>query len=136
MRAKPYQQSIGIIHLTLLWRRPISYRNQYTDLLCKSMDWSLYDISLRHERVNTFGKCSEKLIFLTLRYAQYSEYSEYTQANIPFLHSLFLLFSDVFRGCKKGKLDWNELKWGSLNKKTPEQWHRTLIWYCSHTCWF
>ena len=38
--------------LTLSWRRPISYRKQSTDLLRKSMDWFLYDISLRHERVN------------------------------------------------------------------------------------
>ena len=36
---------------TLPWWRPISYRNQSTDLLCKSMDWFLYDIGLRRERV-------------------------------------------------------------------------------------
>ena len=43
---------VGKKHLTLSWRRPISYRNQSTDLLCKSMDWFLYDIGLHHERVN------------------------------------------------------------------------------------
>ena len=37
--------------LTLSWRRSLSYRNQSTDLLCKSMDWFLYDNDLRHERV-------------------------------------------------------------------------------------
>ena len=37
--------------LTLSWRRPLSYRNQSTDLLRKSMDWFLYDSGLRHERV-------------------------------------------------------------------------------------
>ena len=37
--------------LTLSWRRPISYRNQSIDLRSKSMDWFLYDISLRHEKV-------------------------------------------------------------------------------------
>ena len=37
--------------LTLSRRRPISYRNQSTDLLRKSMDWFLYDIGLRPERV-------------------------------------------------------------------------------------
>ena len=37
--------------LTFSWRRPISYRNQSIDLLCKSMDWFLFDIGLRHERV-------------------------------------------------------------------------------------
>ena len=29
--------------LTLARRRPLSYRNQSIDLLCKSMDWFLYD---------------------------------------------------------------------------------------------
>ena len=29
----------------------LSYRNQSIDLLCKSMDWFLYDNGLRHERV-------------------------------------------------------------------------------------
>ena len=31
-----------------------SYRNQSIDLLCKSMDWFLYDIGLRHERVKLY----------------------------------------------------------------------------------
>ena len=43
--------------LTLSWQRPLSYRNQSIDLLCKSMDWFLYDNGLRHERVN--GATSE-----------------------------------------------------------------------------
>ena len=30
----------------------LSYRNQSTDLLYKSVDWFLYDNSLRHERAN------------------------------------------------------------------------------------
>ena len=38
--------------LTLSWRRPLSYRNQSTDLQSKAMDWFLYDNSFRHERVN------------------------------------------------------------------------------------
>ena len=38
--------------LTLSWRRPLSYRNQSIDLQSKSVDWFLYDNSLRHERVN------------------------------------------------------------------------------------
>ena len=38
--------------LTLSWRKPLSYRNQAIELLCKSMDWFLYDNGLRHERVN------------------------------------------------------------------------------------
>ena len=39
-------------YLTLSWRRPISYINQSIDLRSKSMGWFLYDIGLRHERVN------------------------------------------------------------------------------------
>ena len=38
--------------LTLLWRRSLSYRNQSIDLLCKSIDWFLYDNSLLPKRVN------------------------------------------------------------------------------------
>ena len=37
--------------LTLSRRRPILHRNQSTDLQSKSMDWFLYDIGLRHERL-------------------------------------------------------------------------------------
>ena len=45
---EPYQ----VFSLILSWRKPLSYRNQSTDLLCKSMYWFLYDNGLRHERVN------------------------------------------------------------------------------------
>ena len=31
---------------------PLSYRSQSIHLLCKSIDWFLYDNGLRHERVN------------------------------------------------------------------------------------
>ena len=40
------------MELTLSWRRSISYRNQPIDFLRKSVDWFLYYIGLRHERVN------------------------------------------------------------------------------------
>ena len=39
----------------------LSYRNQTIDLLCKSMDWFLYDRDLRHESVKA------ESITLTLR---------------------------------------------------------------------
>ena len=42
---------ILLFYLTLSWRRPLSYRNQFIDLRSKSMDWFLYDNGLRHERV-------------------------------------------------------------------------------------
>ena len=31
----------------------LSYKNQSIDLLCKLMNWFLYDKDLRHKRVNT-----------------------------------------------------------------------------------
>ena len=42
----------NVMHLTLSYGRPLSYRNQSIDLHSKSMDWFLYDKDLRHERVN------------------------------------------------------------------------------------
>ena len=40
--------------LTPSLRRFLSYRNQSIDLLCKSMNWFLYDRDLRHERINSY----------------------------------------------------------------------------------
>ena len=34
--------------LTLSWWRPLSYKNQSTDLQSKAMEWFLYDNGLRH----------------------------------------------------------------------------------------
>ena len=39
--------------LTLSWRRLFPYKNQSIDLHSKSMDWSLYDYSRRHERARS-----------------------------------------------------------------------------------
>ena len=54
------------LYLTLSWRKPLSYRNQSIDLFRKSMDWFLYDIDLRHERVeppwSQFHEKPEKLL--------------------------------------------------------------------------
>ena len=45
-------------YLNLSWRRPLSYRNQSIDLLCKSVDWFLYNKDLRHhERIKKFRGC-------------------------------------------------------------------------------
>ena len=38
--------------LTLSWRKSLSYRNQSTDFLWKSINWFLYDRDLRHKIVN------------------------------------------------------------------------------------
>ena len=39
--------------LTLSWLKSLSYRNQSIDLLCKSVDWFLFDRDLPHEIVGT-----------------------------------------------------------------------------------
>ena len=45
--------ALKLINLwTVSWRRSLSYTNQSTDLLCKSMDWFVYDRGLCHERGN------------------------------------------------------------------------------------
>ena len=49
----PLSETASSTQLTLSWRRPLSYRNQSTDLQSKSMDWFLYDHGLCHERVKT-----------------------------------------------------------------------------------
>ena len=40
-------------YLTLSWWRPLSYRNQSIDFLCKSAYWFLYDNGFHHERVKS-----------------------------------------------------------------------------------
>ena len=38
---------------SLLWRRFLSYRNQFVDLQSKSLDWFLHDRHFRHEELST-----------------------------------------------------------------------------------
>ena len=58
--------------LTLSWWRSLSYRNQSIDLLCKSMNWFLYDRDLRLERVKPV--CTNILIYII--YVNAFQYSE------------------------------------------------------------
>ena len=55
--------------LTPSWWRPFSYRNRSIDLLCKSMDWFLYDNGLRHERVKenkaNWGLCLTRFLSIS-----------------------------------------------------------------------
>ena len=72
--------------LTLSWRRPLSYRNQSIDLLCKAMDWFLYDNGLRHERVNV---CTHDI--LTMRYTELEKtYCQIMHAVNSFYKKVFL----------------------------------------------
>ena len=48
-----YKSNYYLRFLTLSWQRSLSYRNRSTDLLCKSMNWFLYDKDFHHERVKS-----------------------------------------------------------------------------------
>ena len=52
MTSQNAQNKFKNLALTLSWQRSLSYSKQSIDLLCKSVDWFLYDIDLRYERVN------------------------------------------------------------------------------------
>ena len=60
---------LKMLALTLSWRRPLSYRNQSTDLPPKSMDWFLYDNGLHHEIGNESGCFSAKNILSNKNWA-------------------------------------------------------------------
>ena len=64
--------------LTLSWRRPLSYRNRSIDLLCKSMDWCLYDNRLRHERVKLNEYISALCYEAAMQLNALSELQRYT----------------------------------------------------------
>ena len=59
-------EKLKIQQLTLSRKKPISYRNQSIDLLCKSMDWFLYDIGLRRDRVKLSIEGPILLVFVNL----------------------------------------------------------------------
>ena len=57
IRVKKFFRFFGFqlqVCLTLFWRMFLSYRSQSIELLCKSMDWFLYNRNLHHERVNMY----------------------------------------------------------------------------------
>ena len=63
------KQKVKAFFLTLSWRGPLSYRNQSIDLQSKSIDLSLYDNSLRHERVKgTLPMVFSKIILISSRF--------------------------------------------------------------------
>ena len=85
------------------WRRPLSYRTQ---LLCKSMDWFLYDNGLRPDLV-TF---TEEILNGKLHYLC----SEWAISPQPF--KLSVLFSEIF--------------WWSLDSVLLRVYHKNiLVWY-------
>ena len=79
------------LHLTLSWRRPLSYRNQSTDLQSKSMDWFLYDNDLRHERVNKSDKNYVVIEFVLFTVILFTATS-CEKMNVECMHSSVHLF--------------------------------------------
>ena len=68
---KYYEAFDLFMAVTLSWRRSASYRNQSIDLLGKSMDWFLYDRSLRHDGVKAVDRCLTKPNFeLGMKFSQ------------------------------------------------------------------
>ena len=76
--------------LTLLQRRSLSYRNQFVDLLCKSVNWLLYDRNLRHERVKSIKASftEKKSCTLYLRNHSFSTYARFSENNFFFSYPL------------------------------------------------
>ena len=87
----------NLLSLTLSWRRPLSYRNQSIDLLCKSMDWFLYDNGLCHERVNR-SYCIIyyiQVLIVALFWMQYDKYCPRVFHVSHILQSTSLTFRQV-----------------------------------------
>ena len=75
------------------------YRSQSIDLLCKSMDWFLYDNGLRHERVNLICVCfhSGFIIFVSLFAGKVS--ADTLQKTIDSVQAKYIKFYFVFNHC-------------------------------------
>ena len=85
--------------LSLSWRWPLSYKSQSIDLLCKSMDWFLYDNGLRHERVNVRSShqrwFTKKKLFLKI--LQYSQENTYVGVSFDKVAGLNTYFKEHLR---------------------------------------
>ena len=119
-----------IIVLTLSWRRPLSYRNQFIDLLCKSMDWMdwfLYDNGHRHERVNAkFRKFRWRIVILiwlitNLNYKSVACEIRLCNSRIVFLGKLRLEITNFLENCERIGL-----------LALPSSWTSTQIKKCPH----
>ena len=74
--------------LTLSRRRSISYRNQSIDLRSKSMDWFLYDIDLRRERVKLVRSSRWGMFFKKYILKIWKNSQENTTIGVSFLIKL------------------------------------------------
>ena len=72
--------------LTILWRKSLSYRNQYIYLLCKPMDWFLYDRDLRHEKVKAL---------IGIRFVRTETHDFRATKNVSPFNIIFQLYSGI-----------------------------------------
>ena len=104
--------------LTLSRRRPLSYRNQSTDLRSKSMDWFLYDNGLRLESV-------QQKIFIVSNWLSHVQqmiftFSEwfYIQQKIYIFSNLKFVFSNIRFTLNNLRFAFNEMKFIKLKPFT------------------
>ena len=110
------------ITLTRSWRRPLSYRNKSIDLLCKSMDWFLYDNSLRHERVKQETLCVVIIAMICSNLASLLKFQFFRGSTYNLVKHLWWSFH-----CKDSKL---------LNILTKKLHCRCLLWVLNTTLFF
>ena len=70
--------------LIYLWGKFLSYKNQSTELLCKSMGWFLYYGDLRHEVVNEF---------ISIKDYDVSKFQKQSLGGVPLKRSLHKKYS-------------------------------------------
>ena len=92
--------------LTLSWRRSLSYRNQAIDLLCKLMEWFLYDKDIRHEKL-----IRSSFIILTSKVCSYMSLSRISFFCLFSIRFFFHKYHDSQDSRGKGRL---LLFWSSL----------------------
>ena len=83
---------INYCYLTLSRRRPWSYRSQSINLLCKSMDWFLYDNGLRHESVKAIIKFKKKIFCQFITTIQHNVAIMRKKNSIAFHFSVFIVY--------------------------------------------
>ena len=121
--------------LTLSRRRPLSYRNQSTDLRSKSMDWFLYDNGLRLESV-------QQKIFIVSNWLSHLQqliftFSEwfYIQQKIYIFSNLKFVFSNIRFTLNNLRFAFNEMKFIKLKPFTFSKPNLDVTKYTTKSIW-
>ena len=108
----------ALLYLTLLWRWPLSYRQQSIDLLRKSMEWLLYHNGLRHERVKVDKYPNSLLTNISYIYPTFATNLLYRlHGQSSHLHNFIFAFkisSDEESFIAMGTLCHNWLAWSAI----------------------